>query len=530
MSAPHPESPRATPPQTAFAVAMEKGMNVALWAQLQPRAPAVIAATGNLTYAELNERCNQLVRALRAHGVAAGDGVALLCPNRTEFVEVFWATRRAGIRMTPVNWRLTGEEAAYIVNDCDARVFIADARFLAVAGYVAANAPRAQLRVAIGGAIPGFDSYEALFRGQDGADICDPQLGNSMLYTSGTTGKPKGVYRSSAPPTSPSLVASADYRPGVSVHLCTGPLYHAAPLSLSMGIPLLFGASVALMDGWDTEQALELIERHRVTHTHLVPTMMHRLVSLPEAVRKRHDLSSLKYVLHGAAPCPQGVKRAMIDWLGPIVHEYYGATEGTGTLVDSATWLSRPGTVGRPDTPDHIRILDEAGKPLPPLETGLIYMKAPVSGRFNYYKDDGKTDRAYRDDYYTLGDIGYLDADGYLFLTDRSAHLIISGGVNIYPAEVEGVLFAHPAVSDVGVIGVPDPEWGEAVKAVAILQPGYTASPQLAAELIDYCRQHLAHYKCPRSVDFVDELPRHDNGKLYKHKLREMYRSNASPA
>jgi long-chain acyl-CoA synthetase len=514
------ELPRPTLAEPAFAAAMEKGMNVALWAQRQPHAPAVAAPSGNRTYFELNERCNQLVRALREHGVGIGDGVALLSANRTEFVEAFWATRRAGIRLTPINWRLTGEEAAYIANDCDAKAFIADARFAAVAEHVAANTPRAQLRVAVGGAIPGFVSYEALLRGRDGSDIADPQLGNAMLYTSGTTGKPKGVYRSSAPPTSPSLVASADYRPGSSIHLVTGPL--------SMAVPQLFGASVVLMESWDCERALELIERHRVTHTHLVPTMMHRLLSLPEAVRKRHDLSSLKYVLHGAAPCPATVKRAMIDWLGPIVWEYYGATEGTGTLVDSATWLARAGTVGRPDTPEHIRILDESGQELPPREAGLIYMKAPASGRFKYYKDDSKTDRAYRGDYYTLGDVGYLDADGYLYLTDRSAHLIISGGVNIYPAEAEGVLFAHPAVADVGVIGVPDSEWGEAVKAVVIPQSGYTPSPQLAAELIDYCRQHLAHFKCPRSVDFVGELPRLDNGKLYKHKLREMYRSKAS--
>jgi long-chain acyl-CoA synthetase len=528
MTAAQPELPRPTVAEPAFAAAMEQGTNVALWARRLPHAPAVISATGDRTYGELNQRCNQLVRALREHGVGAGDGVALLCANRTEFVEVFWATRRSAIRLTPINWRLTGEEAAYIANDCDAKVLFAEARFREAAEQVAANAPRATLRVAIGGAIPGFVSYESLLRDRDGSDISDPQLGNAMLYTSGTTGKPKGVYRSSAPPTSPSLVGSADYRPGSSIHLVTGPLYHAAPLSLAMAVPQLFGAAVVLMDGWDNQRALELIERHRVTHMHLVPTMMHRLLSLPEAVRRRHDLSSLKYVLHGAAPCPATVKRGMIDWLGPIVWEYYGATEGTGTLVDSATWLARPGTVGRPDTPDHIRVLDEAGQPLPPREAGLIYMKAPASGRFNYYKDTSKTDRAYRGDYYTLGDVGYLDEDGYLYLTDRSAHLIISGGVNIYPAEAEGVLFAHPAVADVGVIGVPDSEWGEAVKAVVIPQSGYTPSPQLAAELIDYCRQHLAHFKCPRSVDFVGELPRLDNGKLYKHKLRELYRSKAS--
>jgi long-chain acyl-CoA synthetase len=369
-AAPHPE----------FVAALEKGMTVAFWAKLQPRAPAVVAETGNRTYGELNARSNQIVRALRAQGIGAGDAVALLCANRTEFVEMFWATRRAGIRMTPVNWRLTGEEAAYIVNDCDAQAFFAHTRFQAVAEQAAANAPRVRLRIAIGGALPGFDSYEGFLRDQDGSDISDPQLGNSMLYTSGTTGQPKGVYRSSAPPTSPSLVGSAAYRPGESIHLVTGPLYHAAPLSLAMGIPQLYGSAVVLMDGWDCERALQMIERHRVTHMHLVPTMMHRLLSLPEAVRKRHDLSSLQYILHGAAPCPPGVKRAMIDWVGPIVWEYYGATEGTGTLVDSPTWLARPGTVGRPDTPDHIRILDEAGRTVPPMEAGMIYMKAPRVG------------------------------------------------------------------------------------------------------------------------------------------------------
>jgi long-chain acyl-CoA synthetase len=536
MTAAHPEPPKTDDAassgqrptaQPAFASALEKGMNIAFWAQRIPDAPAIVAPTGDRTYSQLNLRCNQLVRALRAQGIGAGDAVALMCGNRTEFAEVFWATRRAGMRVTAINWRLTGEEAAYIANDCDAKVLLADARFRAVAEHVAAQAPRAQARIAIGGAISGFDSYEAVLRGQDGSNISDPQIGQSMLYTSGTTGKPKGVHRTSTPPTSASLVASANYRAGESVHLCTGPLYHAAPLSLSLGIPHLYGASVVLMDGWNSELALQLIERHRVTHTHMVPTMLHRLLSLPAATRQRHDLSSLKYILHGAAPCPPSVKRAVIEWLGPIVHEYYGATEGTGTLVDSHTWLARPGTVGRPDTPDHIRILDEAGSALPPLAAGLIYMKAPAQGRFDYYKDDGKTSRAYHGDYYTLGDIGYLDADGYLFLTDRSAHLIISGGVNIYPAETESVLFTHPAVADAGVIGVPNSEWGEEVKAVVILQAGYTASAKLAEELIEYCRTQLAHFKCPRSVDFVSELPRHDNGKLYKHKLRELYRASA---
>jgi long-chain acyl-CoA synthetase len=317
-----------------------------------------------------------------------------------------------------------------------------------------------------------------------------------------------------------------EYVPGESVHLCTGPLYHAAPLSFSLGVPHLNGATVVMMDGWDAEQALELIARYRVTHTHMVPTMFHRLLSLPAATRDRYDLSSFKFILHGAAPCPVSVKQRLIEWLGPIVHEYYAATEGSGSYVDSHTWLKKPGTVGKPPTEDHVKILDDAGKELPPNQAGTIYLKAPAEGqgRFTYYKDTQKTDKAYRGGYYTLGDVGYLDEDGYLYLTDRSAHLIISGGVNIYPAEVEAVLLTHPGVADVGVIGVTNEEWGEEVKAVVELQSGYAASPQLAQEMIEFCRQRLAHFKCPRSVDFVENLPRHDNGKLYKQALRQRYR------
>jgi long-chain acyl-CoA synthetase len=511
--------------QLELPAAVAKGMSIAVWAKYMPDAPAVYSATGDRTFRQLNARCNQIVRALRARGLGAGDSVALMCSNRTEFVEVFWAVRRSGLRITAINWHLTGEETAYIVDDCDAKVFFADTRFAEAATYAVAHAPQLVSRIAIGGSMPGFEDYEAVLRGLDGSDIEDAQLGTPMLYTSGTTGRPKGVYRATPPATPSHPAVTANYRPGQSVHLVTGPLYHAAPLSFSLAVPHGQGAALVLMDGWDTERALELIEKYRVTHTHMVPTMFHRLLSLPGA-RKR-DVSSLQYILHGAAPCPVPVKQALIEWVGPIVYEYYAATEGTGAYVDSQTWLKRPGTVGKPDTEDHVRILDEQGAELPRGTPGLIYLKAPEQGRFAYYKDPEKTSKSYRGDYYTLGDLGYLDEEGYLYLTDRSAHLIISGGVNIYPAEVEAVLLTHPAVADVGVIGVPNAEWGEEVKAVAMLQPGYVASAQLQAELIEHCRARLAHYKCPRSVDFVDELPRHDNGKLYKQKLREAYRQAA---
>jgi len=514
--------------------ALRQGMIVSLWAQVRPEEPAIISPHGRRTFAELNANANRLARALRRRGLGPDDGVALLLANRPEFAEVSAASQRAGLRLTPVNCHLTAKEAGYIVADCGAKALVADARFAVTAASVAVLAPQATVRLAVGGRIDGFTPYLEAIEAEDGADIGDPSLGTSMLYTSGTTGRPKGVYRPRGAPVLTSTSATRSFTvsaqlagQGPSMHLCTGPLYHAAPLALSLAVSIAQGMGVVLMDGWDAEEALRLIQRHRVTHTHMVPTMFHRLLSLPEEVRRAHDTSSLRFVLHGAAPCPIEVKRAIIDWWGPVVYEYYAATEGGGTFVTSEEWLQRPGTVGPPPTQDHIRILDEDGHDLTAGEVGTIYIKAPEGAAFSYYNDPAKTAATYRGQYFTLGDVGYLDGDGYLYLTDRSVNLIVSGGVNLYPAEIEAVLLAHPAVGDVAVIGVPNDEWGEEVKAVVEPQPGVVGSPELAAELISWCRQRLASFKCPRSVDFTAALPRQDNGKLYKQVLREQYRRQA---
>ena len=504
----------------------ERGMLLAWRAHQQPDVPAIIGPSGSLTFAELNARSNRLARALRRRGLQTNDAVALISGNRTEFSEVSFACQRSGLRLTPVNWHQTGEEAGYVVDDCEARVVIADARNEEVATRAASMAPRARVRIAIGGEIGDFEPYEQVIEPEDDADIDDPVLGSTMLYTSGTTGRPKGVHRTVTARQAAMLSRLFDYVAGQDVHLCTGPLYHAAPLAFSHLVPLVSGAGVVIMELWDPEEALRLIETHRITHTHMVPTMFVQLLKLPAGVRSRYDVSSLRNVLHGAAPCPVHVKHAIIEWLGPIVFEYYAATEGTGTMVDSATWLSRPGTVGKV-VDGQVKIADEQGNEYPPNEIGTVLLKAPDTGRFEYFKDKEKTEAAYRGDYYTLGDIGYLDEEGFLFLTDRSTDLIISGGVNIYPTEIDAVLIAHPKVADSATIGVPNDEWGEDVKSVVELVAGVERSRRLEAELIQFARDRLAHFKCPRTIDFVDALPRQQNGKIYRRLLRDRYRAEA---
>jgi long-chain acyl-CoA synthetase len=504
-------------------------MLLAYWANVNPKRPAVISTHGDRTFADLNMSCNRLARALRRRGIVAGDAVALLCGNRPEFAEGFFGAWRCGLRLTPINWHLGAEEVAYIVEDCDAKALIAGAEFAEACRDVVSKNASCSVRLSIAGDIDGFESYESALEVEDSTDLPDPVLGGRMLYTSGTTGRPKGVLRPGPPvatsPT-PSMTFTTYREDGTDLHLCTGPLYHSAVLMNSLFAPLLAGAGTVLMERWDSEDALRLIDKHRITHTHMVPTMFHRLLALPEDVRSRADVSSLRAVVHGAAPCPVHVKQQMIAWWGPVIWEYFGATEGGGgSIVDSQTWLEHPGTVGRPSVEGQVMIGDESGNALPTREIGQVYIRSPEESRFTYYKDPQKTADTYRGDYFTLGDVGYLDEDGFLYLTDRSANLIISGGVNIYPAEVDAVLLTHPAVGDVATIGVPDPEWGEQVKAVVELKPGYSPSDSLAQELIELSRARLARFKCPRSIDFVDQLPRQDNGKIYKNVLRDRYRS-----
>ncbi len=502
------------------------GLVLAWQAAQSPDRPAIISQAGNRSFAELDARANRLVRALRAAGVEAGDGVALLCSNRPEFVETLAACQRGGYRITPINWHLTGAEVGYIVDNSEAKAFVADARFPKSAHEAAAMSPHLVTKLAVGGPIDGFDDYDAALAAETGDLIDDPVLGTQMLYTSGTTGHPKGVYRKTPPPPSPLvevLLETAAFDGANDVALVTGPLYHAAPLALNLQLPIAAGVPIVLMDKWDAEETLRLVEEYKVTHTHVVPTMLHRMLHLPEATRAKYDTSSLRWVLHGAAPCPVHVKQEAIDWLGPVVFEYYAATEGGGVFARPHDWLAHPGTVGQPLPNVVLEIQDEAGKPVPQGEVGTVYFKAPETGRFEYFKAPEKTAGAYRGDFFTMGDLGYMDAEGFLFLTGRSAEIIISGGVNIYPAEIDQELLKHPAVLDVATVGVPSEEWGEEVKAVIQLKPGFAASDDTAADILAFAHEHLAGYKRPRSVDFSDDLPRLPTGKIVRRSVRERY-------
>ena len=508
-----------------------------LWAiaAQAPGRPAVIEPDGTVvSYAELAGRADQIGRGLQALGLRPGDCVAGMLPNSSAALALFFAAMETGLYVVPVNWHLAAAEVGYILGDSGAAAFVADERFAAVAATAADQAgiePAARFAV---GAVPGFSPLDRLGRGGAGGAVSTGRpdqrtAGAPMVYTSGTSGRPKGVRRPLTGEDPDNVPAASNWFFGLfglapfdgHVHLCCSPLYHTAVLNFAT-ISLQLGHPVVLMDGFDPETTLALIERHRVTHTHMVPTQFRRLLALPEQVRSKYDVSSMRAAIHSAAPCPQEVKRQMIDWWGPVITEYYAATEGGGTGITAAEWLQRPGSVGRPWLGSAVAILDSRGDDVPPGEPGLVYLRMGAS-TFDYHKDRDKTLASRAKGMFTVGDIGYLDADGYLYLCDRKSDMIISGGVNIYPAEIEAELSCHPAVADVAVFGIPHEEWGEEVKAVVQPVDGRRPGPDLTAELLAFLDGRIARFKLPRTIDYVPELPRDPNGKLYKRRLRDPY-------
>ena len=497
-----------------------------------PDRPAVIMAGSGetVTYGELEDNSARLAAALHQLGLRTGDVVAVLSDNVPEAFEIYWAAIRSGLYVTFVNWHLSAAEATYIVRDSAAQVIIASGGVAELGARVAESVPEVAHRFAFGGSIDGYGSYAELLQ-QAGPRLTDQPRGSELLYSSGTTGRPKGIKPRLMPiqvdEPGDSFTALLAHGFGINaddVYLSPAPVYHAAPLKWCAAVHAL-GGTVVVMERFDAEASLAAIQRYRVTVLQMVPTMFVRLLQLPEAARAAYDVSSLRLAVHAAAPCPPDVKDAMIDWWGPILAEYYGATEGHGvTMIDTAQWRERRGSVGKAAL-GIVRICDDDGNELPTGRPGVIYFERdePV---FIYHNDPEKTSESRHpkhENWSTVGDIGYLDEDGYLFLTDRKAFMIISGGVNIYPQEVENVLAMHPQIYDVAVIGVPHAEMGQEVKAVVQLRDGVTPSDELAAELIDYVRARLARFKAPRSVDFIDELPRSATGKLVKRKLQERY-------
>jgi long-chain acyl-CoA synthetase len=506
--------------------------DVGLWsiAASTPDRLAVVDPAGRrVSYGELAAAADRIGRGLRALGLEAGDCVAGLLPNSTEALALTFAALETGLYVVPVNWHLTVPEVAYILTDSGAAAFAADERYAASARAAAGAAGiAAGARFAVG-EIDGFAALSEL--GADGsADRPRARTaGALMVYTSGTSGRPKGVRRpltgedpDVVPMASPWFFGLFGLKPfDGHVHLCCSPLYHTAVLNFAT-ISLQLGHPVVLMDRFEPEEMLRLIDEHRATHTHMVPTQFRRLLALPEAVRGRYDVSSMRAAIHGAAPCPHEVKRRMLDWWGPVVIEYYAASEGGGTAIMATEWLERPGSVGRAWPGSEVRIFDPDGNDVAVGEPGLVYLRMGTS-TFDYYKDEAKTLASRARGMFTVGDIGYLDDDGYLYLCDRGSDMIISGGVNIYPAEIESELACHPAVADVAVFGIPHEDWGEEIKAVVEPATGYQPGDELTAELLDFLSGRLAKFKLPRTVDFVAELPRDPNGKLYKRRLRDPY-------
>ena len=498
-----------------------------------PHKPAyIMGGSGEIvSYKSLDERSNQGAQLLRSLGLQSGDHIAMLVENNRQFLEICYAAQRSGIIFTPVSTHLKKDEIVYILNNCQAKMFIGSHLLMESAEQVVGLASSVELYYMVGGIVSGYESWEEAVDVMPMTPIADECKGVPMLYSSGTTGQPKGVL---VPPesddinTAHPLADSLGNAFGFSeetVYLSPAPLYHAAPLHFTM-MTLFLGGTTVVMEAFEPESALRLIAQHRVTHSQWAPIMFSRMLKLPADIREQYDVSSMQFAIHAAAPCPIEVKQAMIDWWGPVIVEYYAASESIGaTIIDSAGWLSHQGSVG-PAVVGDIHIVDDNGEEVPTGEVGNVYFSGEQA-TFRYHREPEKTSEAYNQaGWATTGDIGYLDEDGYLYLTDRKHFTIISGGVNIYPQEIENLLITHPKVADVAVFGIPSEEFGEEVKAVVEPVSWGDATDEVAIELIEWLRERISKLKLPKSLDFDNKLPRMDNGKLYKRRLVDDYRDN----
>jgi len=498
-------------------------------AKKNPEKPAfIMAGSGKVvTYGELEALSNKGAHLFRKLGLKRGDSIAVFMENHELYFPVCWAAQRAGLYYTCISSRLTAEELDYIVGDSEAKVLITSRAKADVAENLLTMMPNVTHRFMVDDPIPGYDSWIDAISDQPDTRIHDEAPGTDMLYSSGTTGRPKGIRvpLSDEPLDAPipflSLLSLVFGLEENSIYLSPAPLYHSAPLRFNMTMHRLGGTTV-IMENFDAEEALKYIEKYKISASQWVPTMFVRMLKLPEEVRSQYDLSTHKTAIHAAAPCPVEVKRKMIDWWGTIIHEYYAGTEGNGfCCINSEEWLAHPGSVGRA-LMGEIRICDENGDRVADGEEGSVFFEN--GNEFEYHNDPEKTaESKNKHGWTTLGDVGRVDEEGYLYLTDRKAFMIISGGVNIYPQETENILVDHPRVADVAVIGVPNEEFGEEVKAVVQPMDWDQAGPDLADELMEFCREHLSAIKCPRSIDFDQELPRHPTGKLYKRLIRDRY-------
>lgn len=503
------------------------------WSKICPDKPAIIhSETGEVvTYKALDDRSNQLAQLMWSQGLRRGDHVAIFMENDMRYFDMVWAAMRSGLYLTTVNRYLTTEEAAYIIDNSESQIVVTSNYLGEVAGDFPAQCPRVKQWLMTGEPLAGFDDYEQALAQHTTAPLDEEPAGTFMLYSSGTTGRPKGIFR----PLSGKLISDSNDTVGGlqkalwgfdenTVYLSPAPLYHSAPVSFCSSAQAL-GATVVMMPRFNEIRALKAIQEFKVTHSQWVPTMFSRMLKMDPAERTNFDLSSHKIAIHAAAPCPRQVKQQMFDWWGPIIYEYYGGTEINGiTHVTPEAWLNRPGTVGQAVL-GIIHICNEDGLECKPGEEGIVYFELPRLP-FEYLKDKEKTKDAQHpqhENWSALGDIGYVDEDGFLFLTDRATFMIISGGVNIYPQEIEDALIMHADIADVAVIGVPNEEMGEEVKAVVQLAEGVSTGTDQEDKLIAFAREQLAHYKCPRSIDFEAELPRLPTGKLYKRLLKDRY-------